>query len=146
VRLWDVTTVRSIATLEGHSDWVRFVAFTPDGKALASAGNDQTIKLWDVVSGRERMTLKGHTAGVSCLAISPDDKTLVSNGFDNTVRIWDVFSGKELKRLPSPNLGYAMSFSPDRNVVSIGGFLGVYLWDIAAGQVRAMLRSESPNV
>jgi Tol biopolymer transport system component len=146
VRLWDVTTGRTVATLAGHTDWVRSVAFTPDSKTVASASNDQTIKVWDVATGRERRTLNGHTGGVASLAIAPDGKTLASNGFDNTVRIWDLSSGKELKRLPGPNLGYAMSFSPDGSLVSIGGFQGVDLWDLATGQVRAKLRSESPNV
>jgi WD40 repeat protein len=145
LRLWDVSTGTMKATLEGHTDWVRSVAFTPDGKTVASASNDQTIKVWDVSTGTARMTLKGHTGGVSCLAISPDGKILASNGFDFTVRLWDLSSGQELKRLAGPNVGYAMSFSPDGSLVAIGG-PSLDLWEIATGRVRAKLRSRSTNV
>ncbi len=90
VRIWDVATGRPLATLEGHTDRVRAVAFAPDGKSLATASSDGTVRLWDVASWRERSVLKGHADSVHAVAFSPDGKTLASAGNDGDVRLWDL--------------------------------------------------------
>ena len=84
-------------TLKGHTSWVRSIAFSPDGKTLASASSDSTIKLWDVATGKEQATLEGHTNVVHSVAYSPDGKTLASgqtaNGPpppDKTIKLWDI--------------------------------------------------------
>ena len=76
--------------MKGHEDWVGGVAFSPDGKTLASASEDRTIKLWNVVTGENAATLKGHTYGVNTVAFSPDGKTLASGSSDNTIMLWDA--------------------------------------------------------
>jgi WD40 repeat protein len=68
-------------TLTGHLDWVRSVAFSPDGRTLASGSFDTTIKLWDVTTRREIATLKGHSWSVKSVAFSPDGKTLAFVGY-----------------------------------------------------------------
>ena len=61
MKVWDAATGQEILTLKGHTDAVTSVAFSPDGKRLASASSDQTVKVWDAATGQETLTLKGHT-------------------------------------------------------------------------------------
>src|SRR5947199_224413 len=82
-------------TLKGHTAAVLSVAYSPDGKTLASASQDTTIRLWDVKTGKERDTLKGHTAGVFSVAYSPAGEALASGSQDHTIKLWDVQMGKQ---------------------------------------------------
>ena len=83
-------------TLKGHTDAVWCVAFSPDGKQLASASWDRTVSLWDPSNGTEIRTLTGHTDVVRCLAFSPDGKRLATASDDQTVRVWDDSTGQQL--------------------------------------------------
>ena len=87
------------ATLQGHTNEVVSVAYSPDGKTLASASYDGTLKLWDVTTGKERATLKGHTGCVESVAFSPDGKLLASAGGSTfgkpgELKVWDIATGK----------------------------------------------------
>jgi WD40 repeat protein len=101
-------------TLKAHAFGVYSVAFSPDGKTLASGNHDETIQLWDVKIGVVLRTLRGHTSWVRAVSFSPDGKTLASGSRDRTIKLWDVKTGKELATLKGHPEGVnAVAFSPD---------------------------------
>ena len=120
---------------------VTAVAFSPDGRRLASAGGDGTVRLWDPATGAELAALTGHDGPVAAVAFSPDGRRLASAGEDGTVRLWDPATGAELAALTGHDGPVAaVAFSPDgRRLASAGGDGTVRLWDPATGAELAAL-------
>src|SRR6185369_1194181 len=101
VQLWDVGSGREIAAIKGHGRGVSKVAFSRDGKLLASGGTDSTIKIWDVATQKELSTLTGHTAAIESIDFSPDGRLLASAADDGSTFIWDTKTGEHLLTLIS---------------------------------------------
>src|SRR5215472_6274632 len=83
-------------TYQGHSGYVSAVAWSPDGKRIASGSGDHTVQVWDASEGSHVYVYRGHNSDVSALAWSPDGKYIVSAGLDNTVQVWEAATGKLL--------------------------------------------------
>jgi WD40 repeat protein len=136
------------ATLRGHGNFIRALAFSPDGKTLASGsgGLDRKsqiawgeITFWDVAAGKEGLSFKGHTEGIECLAFSPDGRTLATGAADSSVRLWDAATGKELAAFGRlGNRPRCVGFSPDGKTLAAAGPEGTWLWEVAG---RKELRS-----
>ena len=139
VELALLNTVHNVAapnTLGGHAKSVNGVSFSPDGKMLASASADHTVKLWDTATGKEIKTLTGHTSSVNGVSFSPDGKMLASASADHTVKLWDTATGKEIKTLTGhTNEVNRVSFSDDgKMLASASHDHTVRLWDTATGK------------
>jgi WD40 repeat protein len=108
VRLWEVpsakpegvvATRKAVVALEAHTDFVRDLAFTSDGKYLVSSGKDGPVRVWDVRDRKLSRVLEAHDGLVRSLALSPDDKFLVTAGRDGKLLVWDFASGKVRAKL-----------------------------------------------
>ncbi len=137
IALWDINSGQVVRTLEGHSHFVRDLDFSSDGRCLASAAMDKSIRVWDIIDGKEKLILKPEgfayrsdsglvlapiSLPATAVAFSPDGKTLGTGGADRIVRLWDASAGTLMKEFKG-HFGAvtALAFSPDGSrIVSAG--------------------------
>ncbi|MBX3083790.1 MAG: protein kinase [Anaerolineae bacterium] len=142
VYIWDVATNTLHDPLVGHTGLIWDVAFSPDGKLLASVSDDATVRLWDVATGKLINTLTGHSGGIRGVAFSHDGKLLATAGGDRTVRIWDVASGRSIWVDADPQEWFSsVAFSPDGSILAAGNVDStIRLIDVSTGQEITRLR------
>jgi WD40 repeat protein len=143
VKVWDAETGQEVFSLRGHQGSVWGVAFSPDGRRLASASLDRTVKLWDVVTRKETLTLRGHLDSVGTVAFSRDGRRLVSASPDGTVRVWDAApltdEDPNCVTLAGPGGAVAsVAFHPkdERIMAAAYGDGKVRVWDLSSGKPR----------
>jgi Flp pilus assembly protein TadD len=119
VTLWEVATGKRLASCKGHATSVYSLAFTSDGKTLATGGADRTVRLWDVLTGQERSTLSGHKGAVRKVQFSPDGSILATASNDRTVKLWRAATDSEAlarrTNLDSDDPHYQIAYSAYRS-------------------------------
>lgn len=139
---------RLLKTLQGHTNGVWSVKFSPDGTLLASGSVDQTVRLWDVATGECLNILEGHTNWVRSVKFSPDGTLLASGSYDQTVRLWDVCTGQLLHTLEGHTSGvWSVDFSPDGLLLASGSYdQTVRLWNVHTGELLNTLTGHTHGV
>jgi WD40 repeat protein len=142
--LWEPETASIKRSWKANPSAVFSVAFSGDGRTLATGSADSTARLWEVDSGNLRRAFVGHKGWVHAVALSPDGRTLATGGGrrDHTVRLWDVGTGEERQILTGHEQSvYGVAFSPHGSLLSTGSMDGtVRVWSVPGGEVRHEFR------
>lgn len=140
VRLADPANGQTIATLTGHVEAVRAIAFSPDGSLLAAAGGlparSGEVKIWDVATRTELRTIHGHNDCVYAVSFSPDGKSIATSSYDKLIKLWNVDTGKEIRTFKDHiDAVYALAFTPDgKRLISSAADRTVKVWDVETGE------------
>ena len=129
----------------GHSDSVRSIAFSPDGKLLASGSNDRTVKIWSTETGKQLKTLKHQEySSVDTVVFSPDGKIIASSSDNDGIYLWNAEGGTLIKKLTGEKSIYRdMEFSPDGKTLASCGFEFLTLWNVGSGKEIGKIQAQT---
>ncbi len=143
--VWDLSTGREFATLNGHQGSVTGISFGRDHKTLVSGSGDDTGKRWDVVGGKELVTLQGHAESIYDIVISPDSRRIATSSWDHTIRLWDAELGTQLFLLRTEGKTLRLAFSPDSSLLAgaepgsqYEEFNSLGLWNTTNGKEQSL--------
>ncbi len=140
--VWDLRGTAA-PVVRAHESDVATVAFSPDGRRLATGDNDGVVRVWSLRAPRASV-LVGHDGKVTSVAFSPDGRSLVTGGVDETARIWDVRTGRETAELRGHNgLVLGVAFDPSGKKVVTGADRSIRTWAVAADPVRVVLDTKN---
>jgi WD40 repeat protein len=144
IRLWGAANRQDVAVLHGHTGTPSELAFTADGRQLASVSGwgrrnyteDRTVRLWEVGRQSDPFVLRGHTSYIYPVAYSPDGQWIASGSWDKTVRIWDAVTGENCAALLHPGTVRALAFGPDSSWLVSGGHVHepLQVWNVATAR------------
>jgi|GEM_PF-1024351 len=142
---------KKLTTLEGHTEVILSVAYSPDGKLLASCGMDKTVRLWDTQTGKEVKKVEGSQAEFYSVAFSPDSKLLAtgSGSEDHTVTIWNIEAGETVHsfELEEGESIFSVAFSPDGKLIAAGGSNNkIHIWSLETGELLKTLEQHTDSV
>ena len=156
---WTATWLKSLRPLEppldspllkilrGHRDWVKCLAFSPDGQSFASGSRDRSLRLTHAVTGELLIRLRGHEGTVQSVAYTPDGSKVVSSSSDKTIRIWDAKTGKCLRVLHHEQGVESVAVTPDgERIISAGWECRIYIWDAASGECLDKLAGHEAGI
>lgn len=146
VLLWDVPHRKIHYTLKGHTDKIKALAFTPNGKMLASGGEDRTIRIWDVSTGTQMLNLPlGKTRA---LAFSANGKILATTNSPFVIHLWDIENSKQMLSLQGNNgTVEVLAFSPDSKILASGGRDGkIRFWDVTTKKQLSIVKGHTTDI
>ena len=149
LKLWDANTGQELLTLAGHTGWLSGLAFSPDGKRLASTSLDGTVRIWSLSPGQETVAVSTAPAGYgNRVAYSPNGKEFATNGGDGSVTIWNAQTSQPRLVLTGHDVEVMnLAFSPDGTRIATGSLDATsILWDTATGEKLLTLSGHEAGV
>jgi WD40 repeat protein len=143
IELWDAETGQLCGALDGHTDVVEGIEYSPDGSRIASGSHDRTVRVWDAATKECLRVLEGHAEWVKGVAYSPQGNQLASASIDNTVRLWDVETGEcRFILIGHSEAVQTVAYSMNGNLLASAGTDKILrLWDTVTGACRAVIEN-----
>ena len=143
INLWDIASQQAITTLSAHDLRINTLAFSPDGKTLASGSNDNTVRLWDIASVQQLNIFEGHTKKVAAVSFTADGQHLISSG-GGGIKIWNLRTGQVQNFVEEHGYISCFAIHPDGKTIAFEVHIGVEIWNLEKREKSAFLDSKSP--
>ena len=147
VKIWDVRSGRVLRTFSGFQQRVSSVAFSPDGRLLASGSDDKSIRVWHVISGRFIGTLRGHASGISAVTFVAEGKMLASAGWDHMIKLWDLTNGHLIRTIDTQTAVNSLTATSKGSLLASGGSDGALrVWDVQTGSAMQIFQTDQHRI